>query len=80
MKEIKNNFELDYWALSYREAMEYIAKKDESNQIKVYFDTVPGWYNLQILNKKDRNRIKIVEDKYDAKYLAYSIRTCQTHP
>ena len=35
MKDIKKNFELDYWGLSYREALEYIVKNDKNKSIKI---------------------------------------------
>lgn len=36
MVQAKNNFDLDYWALSYRKCLEYILSQDQRKQIRVY--------------------------------------------
>lgn len=50
-----NNFENDYWKLSYTEALKYILKKDKRDKIKVRSN-----HNLccdRILEQKDRKRV-----------------------
>jgi len=68
MKEIKKKFELDYWGLSYREALEYILKNDKDKIIKVCVSNYPGKVNSKILTPSDRKRLEYVEKPKDAKY------------
>jgi len=74
MKEIKNEFELDYWGLSYRKALEYILKNDKDNVIKIYVDNWPGKANADILTSEDRNRLMYVENPDEAKYFLGNYR------
>jgi len=71
---VKNNFELDYWGLSYRKALEYILKNDTSQFIKVYVANDPEEINPCILTPNDRERIKYVEEPEDAKYFLSNYR------
>jgi len=71
---VKNNFELDYWGLSYRKALEYILKNDTSQFIKVYVANDPEEINPCILTPNDRDRIKYVEKPEDAKYFLSNYR------
>jgi hypothetical protein len=68
MEEIKNNFELDYWGLSYRKALEYILRNDASKVIKIYVPEVPGRISAKILTLADRDRLVYVEQPQEAKY------------
>jgi len=68
MKEIKNNFELDYWGLSYRKALEFILKNDKSKIIKVFVANWPGKANAHTLTSNDINRLVYVENPNEAKY------------
>ena len=69
MKEISSRFEMDYWGLAFRQALELIAKTDHDPTITVA--TIQGWTlikdNLNILSEKDKKRFKeapISEAKY----------------
>jgi len=73
-EKIKNNFELDYWGLSYRQALEYILKNDNSQKIKVYAASLPGEYNANILPLRDRERLVYVRDPGEAKYFLSNYR------
>jgi len=42
MQEIKQRFELDYWGLSNRQALEYIVRTDTSRRIRVFPLNYPG--------------------------------------
>ncbi len=68
MEEIKNNFELDYWGLSYRKALEYILKNDTDKVIKIYVASQPGKENARILTAGDRSRLVYVKNPDEAKY------------
>ncbi len=76
MKEVKNSFELDYWGLSYRQALEYILKNDKDKVIKIYVTNACGWYNSLILPSDDRKRLVYVKrDSLDeAKYFISNYR------
>jgi hypothetical protein len=76
MKAVKYNFEMDYWGLSYRKALEYIAQNDPSPVIPVYdeFFWGPGANNLAILPVSDRKRIRSVKNINDAKYVITNYR------
>lgn len=59
--EITNRFDLDYWGLSYRKALEYILKTDGEAIIPVYFSSeTPGNNNLKILLPEERKRLVCV--------------------
>ena len=73
-KDVKNNFELDYWGLSYRKALEYILKNDTSQSIKVYVENDPEEINFYFLTPNDRDRIRYVEEPEDAKYFLGNYR------
>jgi len=68
MESVKNNFVLDYWGLSYRQALEYILKNDAEKNVTVYAADYPGKLNADILTPSDRDRLKYVEKPDDAKY------------
>ncbi len=53
----QNLFELDYWGLSYRPALEYILALDPSPSIRVWTSDSPGAYTLAILRPSDQIRI-----------------------
>jgi hypothetical protein len=74
MVEIKNNFELDYWGLSYRQALEYILKKDMDKTIKICVANFPGMLNAKILTPNDLLRLAYVEKPEEAKYFLSNYR------
>jgi len=74
MQEIKKNFELDYWGLSYRKALEYILKNDSSNTIKVFVANYPGKYNSYILTNDEQKRLLYVDRPEDAGYFLSNYR------
>ncbi len=76
MQEIKNKFELDYWGLSYKQALELILKNDPDKIIPIAVDNPLSPLirnNLNILSNEDKNRFKEVSLK-DAKYLLTNYR------
>lgn len=56
--ELQSRFEMDYWGLSYREALEKILAKDDSDTVRVYTLNNPGYLNSFILPESSRKRIK----------------------
>ena len=59
----ENNFELDYWGLSYRTAMEYLLAHDPTPVIAMYPTSSPGWSTMYILTPEQRNRIVLTDEK-----------------
>jgi len=74
-KDLRNNFELDYWGLSYRQALEYILKNDPRSDIKINAANFPGEFNIDILPSKDRVRLEYVENINDADYFLSEYRS-----
>ncbi len=74
MKEIKERFELDYWGLSYRKALEYILQNDKDAAIKVFAANMPGEISADILAPADRKRLLIVKSPGKAKYFLSNYR------
>lgn len=70
MQEIKRKFVLDYWGVSYRQALEAILKKDKSPQITVASIDKSYWIgrNMTILTPQDRGRFKLT-DVESAEYI-----------
>ncbi|MCA9409446.1 MAG: hypothetical protein KC733_12205, partial [Candidatus Omnitrophica bacterium] len=65
---VKYKFDLDYWGLSYRNALEYILRTDPSTQIPITAANSPGRTNALILPEEDRNRLVYVSHPEQAKY------------
>jgi hypothetical protein len=74
MHTIKQNFDLDYWGLSYREALEYIVRTEPGESIKIYDSTMLGEYRLHILEEQDRERITLVNTPDEAEYFISNYR------
>jgi hypothetical protein len=74
MSDAKNNFDLDYWGLSYRKALEYILQYDKDKSIKIYFANSGGQRNLNILALDERRRIVQVNSIEEAKYFVSNYR------
>ena len=70
---LTNNFEMDYWGVSYKQAFEYVANNDSNNLIKVAVENYPGEANLNMLKPHERNRFKLVS-KEEANYFITNLR------
>lgn len=75
MADIKQDFELDYWGTSYKQALEYIVEHDKSPSIPIYVLNLPGEFNKYMLKKKDRDRLVYVKDQRKAKYFVSNFRS-----
>ena len=74
-KDWKNHFEMDYWGLSNRQALEYILEQDNNPLIKIY----PGSAlfldkSLPIIKPLGRSRIRVVDNEADADYILTNYR------
>lgn len=74
LMEIKKNFELDYWGLSFRKALEFIVKQDERQTIKVHPSNLAGDANIQILNPSDQKRLFFLRAIEGADYFVTNYR------
>jgi hypothetical protein len=74
MAVIKKRFELDYWGLSYRKALEYIVENDPSKIIKLCVANPAGIYNTYILPNENRNRLLYAPDLKSADYFIGNYR------
>ena len=70
---ISKKFELDYWGLSYRQGFEYILENDTDKLINVSSANFPGYLNMTILKREDRERLRHV-DLREAKYYLSNYR------
>lgn len=62
-------FEGDYWGLSYYEGLKYILDTDPSEEIKVMTFTQSQEPSFLLLNEVDRLRLKNVHDVHEAHYI-----------
>ena len=74
MADVKRKFELDYWGLSYKKALEYILTTDRSPEIKVCAANEPGIFNSLVFPAKERNRLIFVDTPEKAKYFVSNYR------
>jgi hypothetical protein len=69
-KDWKSRFELDYWGLGNRRALEYILEHDSSPVIKVWPGSrTPLEVYLHMVEKADRPRIQVVRNEAEADYI-----------
>ena len=74
MQQVKQRFELDYWGLSYREALEHIVRTDRSRMIRVHVANYPGIVNSLMLNEADQARLRYVPEPGEADYFITNYR------
>jgi hypothetical protein len=63
-----HRFELDYWGLSYREALEYILRVDDRKRIKIYVSQEVGRDAVEILKPEDRGQLVFVDESVNSNY------------
>ncbi len=68
-------FEKDYWGLSYRNALEFLVRYDQSNHINVRWKVDPCEWNLAWLNDDDRSRFHQSQSFTDCDYYITNYRT-----
>jgi hypothetical protein len=64
MKDIKKNFELDYYGVASKQGLEYILKNDTSRTLNICAEQYPQRLNIMYLPEEQRNRIKLVGLEY----------------
>lgn len=68
MADVQNNFEIDYWGLSFRKGLEYILLKEKSKKVNIYVSSMVGVLNSDIINIKDKERLNFVDNIENAEY------------
>lgn len=69
-KNVAEKFELDYWGVSNKNSLSYIANIDKSNEIKIYINSVsPYEFSSLLLDPKDRIRLKFTNELKNAKFI-----------
>lgn len=76
-KNIRQNFELDYWGLSFRQGLEYILANDKSKHINIVADSEECALNLFIIPIEERERLFWT---YDLKSANYYLTNFRCHP
>lgn len=74
MANAKDNFEMDYWGVLYKQGLEYIVKTDSSTTIKVHVANDPGILNSMILPAEQRNRLIYVDEIKQSDYFLTNYR------
>lgn len=77
---VTQNFDCDYWGLSYRAGLEYILKQDTSSQIHIRVESDPGLYNLALIKPEDRARIIFHGDLHESDYWLAEFRGKKVNP
>lgn len=79
---VQHNFELDYWGLSFRPALERLLRMDSSPSIAVWMTSSPGASALSVLLPEEQARIQYVKEE-QATYVLNNYRGfdyAQTYP
>jgi hypothetical protein len=70
---IRENYEMDYWGLSYKEGFDKLLKLDSNTNIKVFVANIAALDNAKLADE-DTHRITIVEKIEDADYFITNYR------
>tara|TARA_B100000686_G_scaffold301961_1_gene337682 strand:- start:374 stop:2014 length:1641 start_codon:yes stop_codon:yes gene_type:complete len=73
-KDFNNKFEMDYWGISNKGALEYIIKNNNQKVKITNINTSDLNLSKNILEKIDRDRIEIVENFQDADFIINNFR------
>ncbi|MEM9052169.1 MAG: glycosyltransferase family 39 protein [Bacteroidota bacterium] len=72
--ELEKRFDIDYWGVSYYEALNQLAEADHRDTIIVNMTNYPGFVNVSMLPLEKRNRFKRTFDRSEADYLLTNFR------
>lgn len=76
-KDIENNYEIDYWGISYKEGLDYILENSSKQPARIMMgDSIlsPVVYNSFLLTEQELGKIEWVEDMKDADYFLTTYR------
>ena len=71
---LKQNFELDYWGVSFKQGLEYILSHDTSSVIKITCEGAPLTRNLRLLKPEQQKRFQHVWGYENTNYLFTNFR------
>jgi hypothetical protein len=72
---IKNHFDIDYWGVGNKSALEHILQNDPRKKITIRVDSrTPLAYTLAILQPEQRQRFAIVQSDFKADYVLNNYR------
>ena len=77
---VAQNFDGDFWGISYRSGLEDILEKDSSALIHVRVENDPGIFNLEILPPEQRNRFSIHGELHECDYWLAEFRGRTINP
>ena len=77
---VTQNFDGDFWGISYRSGLEDILEKDSSSNIHVRVENDPGIFNLEILPIEQRNRFFIHGELHECDYWLAEFRGRMINP
>lgn len=72
-ENIRHQYEMDYWGLSFKEAFEKLLEMDSRKQIKVMVSNIAGIDNWRLSHSTDP-RIELVENIEEAEYFISNYR------
>jgi len=73
-QEIKKRYEMDYWGLSYFQALGYLSHIEKSPNFQVYVDNTPGRLNAIMLPANQMQRFTFVDNIDEADYFVTNFR------
>jgi hypothetical protein len=74
-KNVKARYEMDYWGLGNRRALEYILAHDNSPVVDVWADSAtPLGVSVIMLKPNDGRRVRLADDKRTASYVLTNYR------
>ncbi len=65
---VTQNFDADFWGMSYRKGLEDILSKDTSAHIHLRVENDPGIFNLEILTPEQRARVSFHGELHETDY------------
>ena len=69
-KNVSKNFDMDYWALSYKSQLIFMLNNEKKKKIKIYnLSESKVYYSLFSIKEKDRERFEIVNSLQDADFI-----------
>src|SRR5262249_14325142 len=74
--DLRSQYDLDYWGLANRNALEFILKHDPSEAIDVYADSLMGpcGVTLNMIDAQDRKRFNCPHDRNLARFVITNYR------
>ena len=71
---IRENYEMDYWGVSYNKALEYVLEIDNSDTIRISADNPTIMPNADMLSNNQKQRILFVDSVYKSDYFVAGYR------